>query len=126
MIPITPLVLARLPLLESDEFPTGRLQPYIGEGPGIFLHRRKVDFESGDQIRNETVDVGADVRAGLAWKFTPLFGIFAEYRFNYFSDSANGNIAAGRFDAHTNVDINSGRNPLQLGEVGVAELNRWL
>ena len=108
VIPITPLVMARLPLLESDEFPTGRLQPYMGAGPGIFLHRRKIDFESGDRINNETVDVGADVRAGLAWRFTPLFGIFAEYRFNYFSESADGDIAAGRFDVHSNVYINSG------------------
>ena len=108
VIPITPMVMARLPLLESSEFPTGRLQPYIGAGPGIFLHRRKIDFESGDRIRNETVDVGPDVRAGLAWKFTPLFGIFAEYRFNYFSESADANITAGRFDAHSNVYVNSG------------------
>jgi len=108
VIPITPMVMARLPLLESSEFPTGQLQPYIGAGPGIFLHHRKVDFQNGDRIRNETVDVGADVRAGVAWRFTPLFGIFAEYRFNYFSESAGGNIAAGRFDAHTNVYINSG------------------
>jgi hypothetical protein len=102
------MVMARLPLLESAEFPTGQLQPYIGAGPGIFLHQRKVDFQSGDRIRNETVDVDADVRAGVAWRFTPLFGIFAEYRFNYFSESADGNIAAGRFGVHSNVYINSG------------------
>jgi hypothetical protein len=55
VIPITPMVMARVPLLESSEFPTGRLQPYIGAGPGIFLHHRKIDFESGDRIRNETM-----------------------------------------------------------------------
>jgi opacity protein-like surface antigen len=108
VVPITPLVMARLPLLESPDFPTGRLQPYIGAGPGIFLHQRKIDFESDDRISDETVDVGADARAGVAWRFTPLFGIFAEYRFNYFSESADGDIAGGRFDAHSNVYINSG------------------
>jgi len=66
IVPITPLVMARLPLLESSEYPTGRLQPYLGAGPGIFWHRRKFDLQSGDRTDDDTVDVGADVRAGVS------------------------------------------------------------
>ena len=107
VIPITPLVMARLPLLESPEYSTGRLQPYIGAGPGIFWHRRKVDFQSGDRISDDTVDVGADVRAGLAWRFTPHWGMFVEYRFNYYTTSVDREIDAGQFHAHADLDINS-------------------
>ena len=67
-VPITPMVMARLPLLEGSEYPAGRLQPYVGAGPGIFWHRRKLDLQSGDRVSDDSVDVGADVRAGVAWE----------------------------------------------------------
>jgi len=107
IVPITPLVMARLPLLESSEYPTGRLQPYLGAGPGIFWHRRKFDLQSGDRTDDDTVDVGADVRAGVAWSFTPHWGIFAEYRFNYFTTSADRDVEAVDIHAHADLYIHS-------------------
>ncbi len=106
-VPVTPLVLARLPLCESSEYPAGRLQPYVGAGPGIFWHRRKLDLQSGDRVSDDAVDVGADVRAGVAWEFTPHWGIFAEYRFNYFTTSVDRDIEAGVIHADANLYIHS-------------------
>src|SRR6187402_2794070 len=34
VVPLSPLVMFRLPLLDSPVFPRGRLQPYLGVGPG--------------------------------------------------------------------------------------------
>jgi hypothetical protein len=107
IVPITPLVMARLPLLESSEYPAGRLQPYVGAGPGIFWHRRKFDLQSGDRVSDDTVDIGADVRAGAVWSFTPHWGIFAEYRFNYFTTSADRDIETVEIHAHADLHIHS-------------------
>jgi hypothetical protein len=101
------MVMARLPLLESSEYPAGRLQPYVGAGPGIFWHRRKFDLQSGDRVSDDTVDVGADVRAGVAWKFTEHWGMFAKDRFNYFTTSADRDVEAVEIHAHADLYIHS-------------------
>ena len=46
-LPITPLVMFRLPLMESPQHPNGQLQLYTGAGPGFFVREATVRFRSG-------------------------------------------------------------------------------
>lgn len=79
LIPLSPLLMARVPIATSEEYPHGRVQPFIGVGPGIFVSL--ADFgAAGD---DETVEVGADVHAGLNVQVTRMVSLFAEYRFTY-------------------------------------------
>ena len=100
VVPITPLVMFRLPLLESPEFPNGRLQPYLGVGPGFFLTRVKVDVPGlGEQRSDWQFEVGADARAGVTFMITPGFGTFVEGRYTAFSTDAAGR--STEFDIET-------------------------
>lgn len=82
VIPITPLLMLRIPLFKSDEFPYGEWQPYLGVGPGIFMSTLKP--EAGDDDYGET-DVGLDARCGVKWFLVHNFGLFLEYRYTQFS-----------------------------------------
>jgi hypothetical protein len=74
--PLTPMVMIRIPLLEDDVVPAGRLQPYAGIGPGLFTTVLTSDTFS-DRVG---FDAGLDVRAGISIRLTRTFGLFAEYR----------------------------------------------
>jgi hypothetical protein len=91
VIPLTPLVMFRLPLLTSFEFPNGRLQPYLGAGPGFFMTSVKVDVPGlGEENTDWQFEVGADVRAGITFMITPAFGTFIEGRYTVFSTDPGG------------------------------------
>jgi opacity protein-like surface antigen len=79
VIPISPLLMLRAPLVTSEEFPNGRVQPFMGIGPGIFV--TIVDFDSAGD--DDTVEVGLDAHAGLNFQVTRLVSLFAEYRYTY-------------------------------------------
>jgi Outer membrane protein beta-barrel domain len=100
VVPISPLVMFRLPLLESPDFPKGRLQPYLGAGPGFFLTRVKVDVPGlGEQRSDWQFEVGADARAGVAFMITPVVGTFVEGRYTVFSTNPGGR--STEFDIET-------------------------
>jgi len=80
IIPITPLLMLRVPLLKSAQYPTGEWQPYVAIGPGIFYSR--IDIGAYDDTQ---WDVGLDVRAGLKKMFSSNFGVLVEYRYTTFS-----------------------------------------
>jgi opacity protein-like surface antigen len=85
-VPISLLLMFRLPLLESEEHPTGKLQPYIGFGPSLVAGDSSVDVAPLTKTQDGSyTTVGMDARAGLLWKFHRHIGIFGEYRFTYFS-----------------------------------------
>ena len=63
IVPVSLLVMLRVPLLVTDEIPGGRLQP------------KKVAVRS--------VEAGFDAHLGLLWQFHRHFGVFAEYRFTH-------------------------------------------
>jgi hypothetical protein len=91
VIPLSPLVMFRLPLLDSPEFPNGRLQPYLAAGPGFFLTSVKVDVPGlGEESTDWQFEVGADVRAGITFMITPAFGTFVEGRYTVFSTNPGG------------------------------------
>ncbi len=79
VIPLSPLLMGRVPIAKSEEFPHGRVQPFIGVGPGIFVSL--ADFGAGAD--DETVEVGADLHAGLNVQVTRMVSVFAEYRYTY-------------------------------------------
>ena len=111
-IPVTPLAMFRLPLLETPEHPNGRLQPYVGVGPGIFHQKATVQFRSGaGDISDEGFAVGVDVRAGVAYEFLPNWALFLEYRFTHVNDSPEGRSNGQK----TSVDVDLNTNHVLFG-----------
>ena len=76
------LLMARTSLLPSEEFPNGRLQPYLAVGPGLFHTKLSVDFSPAlrQRISDSALDFGWDIRTGIAWQFRGV-ALFSEYRF---------------------------------------------
>jgi Outer membrane protein beta-barrel domain len=88
VVPISALVLLRLPLLADPEVPTGRLQLYVGGGPSLVATRVKVDAPGlGERFSETVAELGADIRAGITFMLTRTFGVFAEGRYLFFSTS---------------------------------------
>lgn len=82
-VPITPLLMVRWPLLVGDGFPHGRLQPYAGIGPTLFSYELEIDTATDEKLSELGLNVGLDVRAGLAWQLTTSLALFGEYRFTH-------------------------------------------
>lgn len=83
---ISLLMMMRYPLLPTEQFPQGRLQPYLGVGPEFAFGKTKAEFEENGfktKIEESGGAFGIDVRTGLLWKLHPRWGIFTEYRFTY-------------------------------------------
>lgn len=86
LVPLSFLLMLRYPVLMSDEYPKGRLQPYIGVGPSLFYSHASMDFDPplGHVTHgNFFSDVGLDVRAGASWRASPHIALFVEYRFTH-------------------------------------------
>jgi hypothetical protein len=85
IVPVSLLLMLRLPLLTTQDIPKGRLQPYLGLGPSIFHQDASVDFrpQIGKKVEMGSWGVGLDTRVGLAWQFHRRAALFTEYRFTY-------------------------------------------
>jgi opacity protein-like surface antigen len=105
LIPVSILVMLRLPLLTTDEAPGGRLHPYLGLGPSLVYQKATVDYrpEVDRKVKLSSVEIGFDARLGLAWQFHRRVGLFAEYRFTYVpideEDDSGFNASTERVDA---------------------------
>ena len=67
-------LLARYGFLKDKEVAFGRLQPYVGIGPGVeIIYARK---DSAKNLAIETM-------AGVRYMFTPTVALFGEYKFSY-------------------------------------------
>jgi opacity protein-like surface antigen len=99
-IPLSLLLMARYGLLKDEEFPGGRLQPYVGLGPGFFISYANgaVGFQKVDETSR---DVGLDARVGLAFRIDSNWSAFTEYRFTHVSPSWNVEVFGGKTDAST-------------------------
>ncbi len=86
VVPLSFLLMARLPLLTSKDFPNGRLQPYIGAGPTLLYQETSVDFRPAlpEEVSGFSLEAGYDLRAGLAWQFHQRVALFGEYRITHF------------------------------------------
>jgi len=99
-VPLSLLLMARYGFLKDEEVPDGRLQPYVGLGPGFFFSN--LDGIIGSQEAHETSkNIGLDTRMGLAYRFDATWAGFAEYRFTHVTPSWNVDIFAGKTDAST-------------------------
>jgi Outer membrane protein beta-barrel domain len=86
VVPISALVLLRVPLLADPEVPTGRVQPYVGGGPSLVATRVKLDAPViGERFSETVAELGADFRAGITFMLTRNFGVFAEGRYLFFT-----------------------------------------
>ena len=111
-VSVTPLAMFRWPLLESPEHPNGRLQPYLGIGPGVFHQKATVQLRSGaGDISDEGFAVGVDLRAGVAYEFLPNWALFLEYRFTHVNDSPEGRSNGQK----TTVDVDLNTNAVLFG-----------
>ena len=67
-------LVARYGFLQDKEVTFGRLQPYVGIGPGLeIIYCRK------DSAKN----VAIETMAGVRYLFTPKVALFGEYKFSY-------------------------------------------
>lgn len=95
----------RYPLLKSDKFPRGQLQPYLTLGPALFVAHAKVS--PSDESDTDT-RVGVKVGVGLRWQFDKIIAVFGEYRFTHFDPTVHFNDAiVGRTQLSTNVNTHA-------------------
>ncbi|MEW6380317.1 MAG: outer membrane beta-barrel protein [bacterium] len=95
VIPVSTLLMLRLPLLKSHAHPRGAFWPYVGLGPGIFFS--SIEYEVADSdipallgkrisgtYSDREADIGLDARAGFAIRLPRHIAIFSEYRYTRF------------------------------------------
>ena len=76
----------RAPLLRSEEFTHGRLQPFLSAGPALFVTFAGQNRNVQPQGQHETdVALGAKAEAGVTFLLTKTVGLFTEYRFTHFT-----------------------------------------
>ena len=85
VIPISFLLMARMPVMISSEFSKGRLQPYLAVGPSLMLYDFEVDLTpaGGRKTDGGSGGFGFDLRGGLLWQITDKVAVFTEYRYTH-------------------------------------------
>lgn len=86
IVPLSILLMLRWPLLISEDYPHGKIQPYLGGGPSIIYYDMTVDFRPAvsEKVSDWSFENGWDFRTGLLWQFHRNFGIFGEYRYTHY------------------------------------------
>jgi Outer membrane protein beta-barrel domain len=129
-LPITPLLMARIPIGANERFPGGRVQPYAAVGPGFTIAGAHADIDelrdnsSGLNTRlgdfnDASFAVGLDARAGLAVQLAPHFGIYGEYRYTWiepkFTDKVDTADNFGPFTTAVEIKPKLGTHHLVFG-----------
>ncbi|NIO20884.1 MAG: outer membrane beta-barrel protein [Candidatus Aenigmarchaeota archaeon] len=83
VIPLSGLLMFRYPLFKSNEFPNGKLQPYLGMGFTLITADMSVDFrpDVSEKVDGTAEGSGPIFKAGLAWQFLKKLGVFGEFRY---------------------------------------------
>ena len=96
IIPISGLLMFRIPLLKTDIYPEGELLFYGGIGPAIFLSNIKYEVANSKisdllgipgisgNYSDQSVDIGLDIRAGIEKMIRENISLFCEYRYTHF------------------------------------------
>ena len=80
VVPLSALLMVRVPLMVSENFPHGQVQPYLGVGPGLFISKAsEAGFSSTD------TSPGVDLRLGALYQFIKPLGVFGEGRYTSFA-----------------------------------------
>ncbi len=84
----------RYPLLKTEQFPGGRLQPCLTAGPAVFFSRSKDrdpmnGFNPTKQSQSDT-SLGVKVSLGVNYEITSNLGLLIEYRFTHFTANYSG------------------------------------
>jgi len=81
-MPLSVMLFYRHPLLTSEEFIYGRVQPYVGLGLSLISANLSVDFtpDISRKIDGSAEGTGIDFRVGLRLAITKKVGVFAEMR----------------------------------------------
>jgi opacity protein-like surface antigen len=103
--------LGRLPLIVSNPYPQGRIQPYVSVGPTAFISHVKMAgghfVPDLPQLRNQEdtdVSLGVAAGAGVSFMITPHIDVFSEYRFTHFSPEYHINSGGERGKVTTDLN----------------------
>ncbi|HEU4686622.1 MAG TPA: hypothetical protein VFS39_19095 [Nitrospira sp.] len=76
----------RIPLLRSEQFSHGRLQPFVSAGPALFIsYAGQNNYVTPGGQHAANVAVGSKVDAGVRFMLTSWLGVFGQYRFTHFT-----------------------------------------
>lgn len=79
------LAKGRLPLMADRDYPRGRVQPYVGVGPGVMFN--SFDNTSDVASLKSTTNVALVAETGVSYFVTPRFSTKLAYRFQHQFDS---------------------------------------
>ena len=89
--PVSGLLMFRIPLLKREIYPEGEYLFYGGIGPGIFLTSIKYEVTDSEILgkldlgslncSERSVDIGLDIRGGIAKMIRGNISLFCEYRY---------------------------------------------
>ena len=99
VVSFSTLLMVRLSLKSSKEFPKGRIQPYLGVGPGFFFGGMSEFIpevpSTGRVLEDTYYSLGFDSRIGIDVLIKKSYGLFLEYGFKRFSPSFDSVVPGG-------------------------------
>jgi hypothetical protein len=94
---------------DGERFPNGRLQAYVGVGPGLVIAHPENQVEGvGNHQQYELAGVGVHTFAGVKWLLFKYLGVFGEYKFTHSHlkvDLGVGDAKLGETSHHTVLGI---------------------
>jgi opacity protein-like surface antigen len=108
-IPISTLVMGRIPILRDPDFPMGKFQLYGGAGPGLFYSEAEVNDISfignvSEDFSDESFDIGLDTRLGFAWMVDKILAVQIEFRYTYVEPEYSDRILGEKFKYEVEVE----------------------
>jgi hypothetical protein len=106
VVPLSFLLMLRVPLLRSENLPQGRVQAYGAIGPGVFVSAVDLELPGASDFQGATADAGLDARVGVEVRILRWLGLFAEYRYTSFRPTWPDLIAGTPVTLSTELDSN--------------------